>query len=641
MRRCFRLAARADARDSAPRPDRSAWALAPLLFALAFVVACGGSPRARKPAAPPAPPPAPLGLDDVAAEPVESPATAGPPSDLVIAFSAQSPDTLLRLAKEAAGSSTPYLANVSIELLYQLALGPELAELVDAKAPLDAALLGEGTDGDDLETVLAVGVVPNFAAAAAARLQVDRRPNGALSVRAKGDRPLGRLAGMCELWPAAGAVPARLVCGQEPRLVGRLGPYLARELASEPRGGGVRFRIGPVLRDEMVEPKRRGQGDDAEAFGRQLVAALFDDIDGFSIDAGLDPASARFTFTAHFRGKGGALGAFLTGDPSRAGPPPRELAELPADTGAALFAAGLSAEGAARAGEGTLRSLEAMMRSDDELPPEARERAMAALKGVAFTGGPWLAAAGYDEGAALAAAKAKGGRAPARAALHGWQLYLFDEPAERWKGALRTLIAVDRLPGSAGLSTRKAPAPAPRPPTSKGAFAEARVTPAEGLPAGSAHFEYRVTPAPKPGEPDAAAERPYVDHVLVVPRGDKTWVAVAEDPALARAKVKIALSGPAKKRFGERPELADLRGGPVVWGGFITRRMMNAWSLPDEWPKKPAELRDDLLRLGDASDRSPVPFAARAVPEGQGLRLEVATRVARATLEVLVKQPNR
>jgi len=581
-------------------------------FLVPLLPSCGGSPPApQAPAlarsAAPAPPPAP----DLSAVPE-------PPHLVVYA----------RLAKPSASLATVHawskLPMPGAEQVTELVANEPLGPLVDLDRPIDVAIAAGGTSR-----------MPQAALAISAPLKDPEQARALLAERYKlvpGDNGVSLIQGLghssgkaeaddedddkggaggdraCEIAPAYGDAPVRLVCGMDARSLMQLGPWLTR---TAPRTATtsdlhVDVQMAPV-RAIVAEQKRflgvllssvLG-GRSGPTAGRELavsvatdMADFATDLDTVAFDMALGDGGADATATLKLATASSVVGRLATAHADRSGPAPDAFWQLPSDADFAVFHRGLD--------DGDLTPLRDLVLKaiDDELAAvnvkdADRKAVLDALAKVASPSAKSYAS-GLDLAAvkkALAAEKAVAGgpdsperleaRRVAAEVLLGWRLLEVEEPATRATGVLKEIAAAWAGPGiAAAYRARNKGAAAP-------VLRAVAVSKGASLPAGSVHYLLELPPLEearggagagkakaddkdKAKQPVAPPKR-FAIHAFVVPDGARTWIAFAGDEALATSKLAMAL-GAGQAKLSSRAELARLKSGPVGAGGFFTLR---------------------------------------------------------------------
>jgi hypothetical protein len=488
--------------------------------------------------------------------------------------------------------------------LVGVVLGPALAGIVDLTRPVDILIPSWPNDGSmprgaAFAFTLAADATPNDSLRSAFALRQGR--GGGIALEAVGDRrAVGGVGSKieCELWPSpALAQRGRLVCASDADMLPAYSPYIARGMPAAATAANMRLEIeGSLFRafaatKESEEPVAQGEVERAgREIGKQWVADLLDDWGNSALEVSLGLGRVDLTWEQTFRSSRSMMTAVTCADPSAPTPAPPALFRMPADADMAFFVQGAPKEAMKTRGPAAWRQFiqsypEALM------PTRAREEVVAAVTPFLLTGGPVVVAYGQDRQASRDAldeflttkpppgpppgiagrAAVDAGLQKARHALQGWTLVHVNEPFEVWAKGMRDVLRVEntyykgdgRTPWAAG----------PNKPSQW--FVEKRVSPSDGLPAGSLHFviSEKVSPGRSSGKD---AELPHDVHIWLAPEGGATWIAGGEDPKLAREKLRQVLSSPASGKAGAPLGLDALRGkqgagmGAATLAGFVS-----------------------------------------------------------------------
>ncbi|HEX3345062.1 MAG TPA: hypothetical protein VHS09_10850, partial [Polyangiaceae bacterium] len=345
-------------------------ALHPLALALAAITfssaGCGEStPPPQAPAiAKPAPPPPPAPPADLSAVPE--------PATLVV--SARFGKLAASLATVHGWTKLPMPQSEPVtEAITSEAIGP----VVDLDQPIDVAVAvtGSGARMKDLTAISAAVKDPDrVKASLAERYKLVPGDNGVLLIQGLGkparegadddadddgkrsgdDREASRV---CELAPAFGAAPVRLVCGFSPKALAELGPWLTRTATRGPATGDLHVDVRMKPLQATIADQKRLIGmilgsvlggrlglsslrDLAAALGGDL-ADFAGDLDGLSADVTLGDAGVQLSAALKLPGTTSALARVATGHPERSGPAPAAFWQLPGDADVALFNRGV------------------------------------------------------------------------------------------------------------------------------------------------------------------------------------------------------------------------------------------------------------------------------------------------------------
>jgi hypothetical protein len=602
--------------------------------ALLFLPCCGGAPPLAPaptpaPAAAPSPPPPP----DVTAVPA--------PAGLIAYARLSKPSQAMKTALGWA-----HLPPLRPAELNSALAGENIGDVVDLDQPIDVALVNGGT-----------GLVPAWAVSAgvrsleAARSALSERltlapgENGAFWIRPAGEgAKKGTTERPCEIAPAAGPMPFRLVCGASEEALGYLAPYLTRtsprqtfesdmhlELYSEPLKPFAKMMRSqaPALLESMLELRRTqapALADLVEAVVGDLVD-LVGDLGKTQIDAQIAPEGVNAALHVGFTGMTSLLAKMSTAHPERADVALPSFWRLPDDSDNAFFSRGYDAKELDHARDLSILAVEGLL--GKEGLPEADQKAIGAALHDVLTDAPVVYARGSDvvavQKALVAFQTAKEGMAKeqaARAAMEpylGWWVFGFDEPPTRLQGVVKAMVAAWNRPGIAKwLKTHVEGVPAP----------VLRTLPASGLPKDASHLELSVfirpdeaKPVPGPVKVKTTPPTPIRLHLLVVPDAGRTWLVLAADERMAFAKAKGLLASGAAGAPGtlaSNPRLESLREGRETGGGFTTLRAWVALS-PEpnlEVPHGKASDPLGLLASLPAQGLTPIVFTVGSTPAG-------------------------
>ena len=593
------------------------WLASPPLVALAalawVVPACEASP-------PPARTPQALQAPALVAPPPADLSPVAEPPSLVVSG---------RFAKLSASMATAHawtkLPMPQSEQVTEMFTSEAVGPIVDLDKPIDFAVgvSGSGARMKDLTALSAAVKDPErVKAALAERYKLVPGDNGALLVQGLGrpahkadddddeGKPPGddrEAARTCELAPAFGDAPVRLVCALSPKALAELGPWLLRAATRESTTADlhVDVRMKP-LQPTISEQKRligmilgsvlggrigiSGLRDLAVALGTDL-ADFASDLDGAAADVTVGERGLQVALTLRLWGTSSALARIATAHPERAGPVPAAFWQLPGDTDLALFHRGVDEAQFAQGRDLVLRAVgdalgESGVKEPDRqaivdglgklvapsagvygsgIDTERVEKALTTEKALTVTTEPW---------------EKNEAKRQAVEELLGWRVMEVDEPSTRFASALKELSAAIGRP-SVGAAYRERLADAVPP-----ALRSLPVAKSAGLPPGTQHyvlelhsFERKAAPPPRViagGRPAGPRKprpplKPLLVHILLSPDGPRTWLAVAGDEAVAASRLVATLASSGDSLAGHA-DLAPLKDTPVGAGGFITLR---------------------------------------------------------------------
>jgi hypothetical protein len=571
---------------------------------------CGGN------AAPPQTPP-PQAVVPVVPPPPADLSAVPEPATLVVSARFAKVSASLAMAHGWTKLPMPQSEQVT-ELLTSEAVGP----IVDLDQPIDFALavVGSGAKMKDLTALSAAVKDPEkVKASLGERYKLVPGDNGVLLIQGLGKpardgasddgddakpRP-EESSRACELAPAFGAAPVRLVCGLTPKALAELGPWLTRTATRGTSTADLHVEVHMKPLQPTIADQKRLIGmilgsviggrfglsslrDLAVALGTDL-ADFAGDLDGASADVTLGDAGVQATLTLKLSGTTSALARIATSHPERSGPAPAAFWQLPGDADIAMFNRGVDEAQLARGRDLVLDAVGGAL--GESGVKEADRKAI--VDGLAKLVSP--AAAVYGSGIdvqavrrALATEKGltvqseqtekEAAKRQTIEAFLGWRVIELDEPSTRVASGLKELAAAIGRP-SVGAAYREKLKDAVPP-----ALRSLPVARTAGLPAGAQHYVLelhtleRKAPSPRPGaRPPAAAPKPLpplkplLVHIFLLPDGHRTWLAVGGDETVTASRLAVAL-GPGGDRLAARAELASLKDATVGAGGFVTAR---------------------------------------------------------------------
>jgi len=401
----------------------------------------------------------------------------------------------------------------------------------------------------------------------------------------------------CELAPAYGASPMRVVCsfGDEKALK-VLGPWLTR--------GATRLPAGPDLHvDFRFEPVRGLLADQSKTMGalagsllasslplsslRDLVSALvadvvesFVDLDSEVFDVDISETAIRASGSARFATAKSTIAKMATASADRIGPPPTAFWQMPAGAAFVGFGRGLDDKMIAHARELVLDVAAEELTRDGVKPADRKALLDAAAKVAVLPASVY--AAGFEIDAlarAIAGLPADPDGLEARRwaiapYLFGWHVSEVDVPGAEYVADFKELatalsrpsIAAALRPKLGGVfpTLRAVGLPKSAMPWPKDAAQYVIELPMPNGAAGSAATAGGANAKVRPPAP-----KPLAIHLLLVPDGARTWVGLSADEAVLVARVNAAMAG-SGDTLGSRTDLAPLKAGPLGAGGFVT-----------------------------------------------------------------------
>ncbi len=636
---------------------------APVAAALFLAPSCAGAPL------PPLAPAAPVNSAAAVAppKPPDLSAVAAPPA-LVVSGRVAKPSATLAIVREWSNLPEPQSAEVT-EFVVGEAMGP----LVDLDQPIDfaVAVAGSGAAIHDRTAVsVALKDVERAKAAFQDRYKLIPGDNGALFIQGLGrgghhdadeaEDDRGEEHRACEIAPAYGSTPVRLVCGWGSRALVELAPWLTRTATRAETTSDLHadLRMQP-LRATLSAAKRFIATVLASTLGsrlglsgaRDLVVSAGGDVVDFaldletaSVDVKLGDPATTATATLRMSGRASSLARLATAHPERSATPPPSFWQLPGDADLAFFERGIDDTELGR-GRDLLLRLASDVLADGGLKDVDRKAILEPL-GKLATGSPLAYASGLDADVAEKAMAAERAHrdAPDAAlleeaqrasteALLGWRVMELDEPPARLVGAVKDLATAWGRPAvAAAFRSKGRPVPVLRPlPLPKGT----------NLPLGAMHYvvEYPF------GEPRLAAKssgaalpgKPIAVQLYIAPDGERTWVGLGAGDVLVARKLASAM-GASPDSLAARPEIAPLKTATVGAAGFLTLRAIPESALLFAGPlggRSTTEAFDELALL---PHRGGVPmwFSWTARSEGGAAPVVATLEIPRGAMDDIV-----
>jgi hypothetical protein len=476
----------------------------------------------------------------------------------------------------------------------------------------------------------------------------------------------------CVIGPAAGAAPARLICGQHDKDVMTLGPYLARnvpvaappaqDLHAELRFAPVDARYGADLRRYLgfLPSVARSQGIGEPRFDQALDeaanalagegAALMSDLDRISFDLGVDavidggspgaaPGSAPkppgtclvATTTLELKGQSSWLAGTIAEGGAQAGPPPAIFWRAPRDADSTSY--GRASDVSRYSGIfRVLRGLVEGKLAQEKIGSEADRKALAALLASPFHKGTnMVIASGHPRGAPPPPA---GDATPQQlvddlmSGYLGWSLVGVDEGPEALTKLLKDAVAVY---GKKSLLD----------PVRKLLGNDAEYLPAAKLGPGPAALGKGSLDLELKFQIEKKKSVRFSLHALLMADGKgTTWVAFGADrDELVKHLLAVKSGAPDAGTLASRPGLEPLRSTAAVGSGFVTlatltRSLSSLARTPAS--SRSAQLADLAAALNGMPHHGETPiFVTTKVLPGAGPRAEVALQMQKGTFEDL------
>jgi hypothetical protein len=543
----------------------------------------------------------------------------------------------------------------SPEDVVALLFGERAPGLVDLEKPIDLA-----ATSDSWAVSLAVSSLDAARTALPPRLKLMPADNGALwidGLSGPGDHGTGRHARACELAPAAGDSPWRLVCASNPGALSDLAPFLTRTASrravstdvhveqrmDRAQAGGLRTTIpdfvGGTLHIHSSEP---AWVDLLDAFAGEM-SGLEMDVDRVTLDGKLEDGAVQLELKTTFRSAAAQTTRILAGHPERIDTPPGSFWRLPRDSDVALFERGIDTERIAGARDRVLRLVSSGFEKGD-LDAADRDALTAALGKLVTSPAPAVFARGVDLPVVVRDLRAaQDGKDVARelarrsagAQAAGWWMAGLDEPAARVQAAMKELAAAWNRPGTQAWVKAQGDKDAPT-------LAIAATEPSLGLPAGTTHLLLTV-PAPRWPPPPKGAPPwpPYRFHTFAIPDHGQVWLVAGLDAGVLAARMRDVLSGAPARTLAGRSELEGLKTTQATFGVFVTPRGL--WTgNPGLWVDFAAsEASTTYARVEALGDRAMAPtvltassFAPTRDTPGGGF--VVTLRIAKSAVDAML-----
>ena len=574
-------------------------------FGVALLVslpACAGAPP-PPPEPPPAPAPPPVATVAAPAEPDLSPVAE--PKNLVGVGRWRSVSTTISAVEKLA--KLP----VSLQSLVEKEVGDR--EVLDAMK-LDSSIeIAAALDPASREPDLQFAFSLPLKSADTARAIAERE--GKVSQVRPGVWRLGRTRGStdvtCAIAISLGDAPARLVCGQRDRDLEALLPFMTRGLPTANLGTSdmhMELRFAPL--QEKARPFLEQGGSRLPAMAALFVSRetgitdptvldlvgsiaeegvrFGDELDTLVLDAALDAgtgtASSKGTLKLH--GSKAWMSKALTGRADKQGPAPDLFWQMPKESDTASFGRGADP----KLFEAFPKAISALFGAvvKDKLPDSDRKAIQDWIAKMPLMDAVAVSARGHIEGSSDKAAAPKSGKhTPAEAIktsreqlvkLLGWTLVGYDTKADAVADWLREMVRVYNRPSLQAFFKKTMGSEASKLPV-------IRTAAVPGMPKGSLVIEAGINLTSKDvwdvarnrdeewtRHPDGAPAKGFIGvSVVVVPDGNRTWVAFGGDPVILRDKIKSTLaSAPKDGTLGARAGLDPLKSGAVLSGGFVS-----------------------------------------------------------------------
>jgi hypothetical protein len=560
-----------------------------------FSVGCGGEPLTpTTPTATTATPPPTTSA--VVAEPAPAPE----PAETVALVHWKSFDasvsglsTCAGIPSELSGVFTKTLVDEALkDGLRGVADTKAMSQLIASDAPMDAIVSldpqkkGKGMVG------FAVGL-KNLEQAKAAAAAVSPTPEITQGIWRIGDKESHKPA--CAIATSVGSTPARLVCTERDSQLLQLAPYLARTAPNlTPKGGDlhaeVRFSTLAARFGDEAKSQLRGFGTIAQsqiAIGEPLfdkaagdaaaaiqgeLAAWIGDLDNATIDITADSTRCLSASVGiGFKGTSSWLASTVGDRADRAGAPPAIYWRAPKDADQAMFGRATDPSKMAPIIKNLKQLIEGALNKVNAGTPAERHAVADLIDMNLSKDTNTVSASGRGESAPLKAKASAQEKADHYVeSLIGWTVIGMDQPADptiKWARDFVKLAGSNTLFSGLRKELGKNASFIPKlkidkAPAALGKDAIDVVITADGL------------PLPKELGGDSGPKAPKMKvsvHILVMPDGKNTWIAVGPKLDVLVAHLQMVKAGaPDSGTLASRPGLEALKGGKNMAGGFIT-----------------------------------------------------------------------
>jgi hypothetical protein len=581
------------------------------LWVLAVVGCVGCASGNAKPSAVPRRAP-------VVAEPTE--AERRPYAELVPApaVAAASPGIWLQVANPSllvgklpdAVQSKPVLRVLKdVMALTSGALGPDVAAIVDLSQPVDLVMPIDG-----------LGLSPPLAFALRVRSpEVIERGEAGLTLRRVGagfwrlgnelsapsdleqqegeeeEEPEDEEGEMAEAEPAPSRLPCllahaappvgyRVLCGGQLDFVQASAPFLLGERPKVSADvhvelGGPAYRA--VLDKALAQVKAEGKTElqtlsGSEKFGEQAGLAIVEALgahDQISLDVRLGTAGAELQLDVAFPESAASAGLQQWAAARANSRLPASFGRLPGDSGMAFSFSGLGKDTTRSALELVLGQITSDMAQEFVLSEKEVRQLTEAFIGIVPADAHFSVAAGADANAvesvlmgepvrqadALQRALSPAAVKELQAAVGGWIAIGLDVPPNEYLPAVERMLRADAIP------MRRRPGMPRKDSEREDSHTKRAALTTRGLPKGTLHLVNSVRPAKTFRPPIDGSEPPilpYDAHWLIVPDGQRVWIVITRNEALAGARALSLLGG--GPRLAERADLQQAIARPLL-----------------------------------------------------------------------------
>jgi hypothetical protein len=491
-------------------------------------------------------------------------------------------------------------------------LEPGLSTLIVPDAAIEAAVAVSHTSSSTMDEGLGV-VSVGITDAAQARKLFESKTEQTMVEKGEGvwQSPQG-VKPQCAIAPALGVATLRMVCGSSEEALAALVPYATRGLPREELG---QADLHAELRTEMLVSRYSGLmrtgkamavpelikelglrgtllerplAELANATGDEFIE-IAKDMERLVLDATLNTKTEEMELTlqVRLRSTQSWFGGVVTDLAGKSAPPPPVFFTLPADASSASYGYSPSAAHWQRASTILSSVLDAALTAGGVDAP-LRQETTKALSELFSMSGNQVSASGpvvLDR-----AARERKGASP-MAEQMGWMLYGFESSSAPLHDALTALsrvtnhaawrkYMVDKVllngsPTKAGNAARK---------TADARIPRVRTITIAGLPKGAEAFTLEL----ESGLVDGILTNRHTPHirnakdaqlalaeitVILLPDGNRTWLAMAGDRTAAATQIQRIAKPGAMATLATRGDLSTLRDQPAVSAGYTSLMM--------------------------------------------------------------------
>ena len=630
--------------DAAMRTLASTYALVGLAL---FPLACGGASSTT----PQTPSSVAVGSEPATASPPPNLTTVEEPQNIVVIARWKNPKRVFDTLQQWVGIPLPAESGVE-----DLLRAPGVGAVIDMTTPVDVVVALDESSSQTPKAFVSFSMglrsVQEAREAFSRKREVKDAADGAFRVELGPEWDTLP----CIVSPALGSAPARLVCGPRNKDVEILQPFMARglpvmnlpdrDLVGEVRLAPLQNKYGKMLPQliqmgSSVASHELGTGDrnldraisdTVGELGKELLA-LSTDLDSLRFETQLEPDAKTLTgeMSLAFQSRTSWLAQRFFDNAEKAGPPPALFWNAPIDSTSVAFDRGSSPSHFASFRRHGGNLLDAAL-ARENLPLADRKEVVALFEKM-FEGFPTtITAQGPVLSSKTATTKAGELQEAATAAL-GWYVLGLDENSTRIDAWLQDVSRVYARPTiqrwlrtTSGLDANHLPQ------VRYGAMATA------GLPGLKA---LQVSIPATLMDASSKNEKPLIYYIMMLPDGNRTWLATGADQASLINQLKAAKTGGAST-INSRKDLEALRSARAVGGGFFTmtgivhQASNDIMDVFQGYNSRNSELQQFLAAIPKLPHRGNAPmFITTRVDDGSPARVTVQFKVTRETVEDL------